>query len=64
MFWLIVAMLVFSAICFAIASIPGEILGGIILFVLCVMGITSGVWFFVIPSVLLLIGQMVLIFGE
>ena len=64
MFWVILVMVVFSAICFAIASMPNEILGGIILFVLCVMGIASGVWFLVIPSVLLLIGQMVNIFGE
>lgn len=61
-------MIWFFGILFALVGlimmIPNAILGGIILFVLCVMGIASGVWYFVIPSVLLLIGLMINIFGD
>ena len=55
---------VFMAMLAGLMMIPNAILGGIILFVLCIFGVSSGVWFLVIPSVLLLIGQMALIFGE
>ena len=44
--------------------IPNAILGGIILFVLCVWGIASGPFWVVIPSVLLLIGLAINVFGE
>ena len=61
-------MIWFFGILFAFVAfiwmIPSQILGGFILFVLCVMGIASGVWYFVIPSVLLLIGLMINIFGD
>ena len=55
---------VFMAMLAGLMMIPNAILGGIILFVLCIFVVSSGVWFLVIPSVLLLIGQMALIFGE
>ena len=55
---------VFMAMLAGLMMIPNAILGGFILFVLCILGVSSGVWFLVIPSVLLLIGQMALIFGE
>ena len=54
----------FIAFTIAILAIPTEILGGIVLFALCVWGITSGPWWVVIPCVLLLIGLAANIFGE
>ncbi len=44
--------------------IPNAILGGIILFVLCVWGIASGPFWVVIPCVLLMIGLAINVFGE
>ena len=64
MFWVFVFLGIILAICAAIIATPTDVLGGIILFVLCVLGICSGVWFFVIPSVLLMIGLMMNIFGD
>ena len=61
-------MIWFFGILFALMAlimmIPNAILGGIILFVLCVWGVFAGPWWVVIICVLLLIGLMINIFGE
>ena len=61
MIWFWIFLIAFLAF---IWMIPGQILGGFILFVLCVWGITSGPWWVVIPCVLLLIGLAINIFGD
>ena len=61
-------MIWFFGILFALIGfilwIPSQILGGIILFVLCVWGIASGPFWVVIPCVLLLIGLAMNVFGD
>ena len=52
--WIIIGLLM---------MIPNPILGGIVLFGLCVWGIASGPFWVVIPCVLLLIGLIMNIFG-
>ena len=62
MFIWIIGILVMLFI--GLMAIPTEILGGIILFALCVWGIASGPFWVVIPCVLLLIGLTANIFGD
>lgn len=61
MFWFL--GILFFGFCAFLMLMPKEILGGIILFCLCVWGIASGPFWVVIPSVLLLIGLIMNIFG-
>jgi len=64
MFWVFLFFGIVIAICIAIVATPTDTLGGIILFILCVLGIFSGVWFLMIPSILFGIGMMANIFGD
>lgn len=58
-FWgFLIAFLIF------IWAIPTQILGGFILFILCLWGITSGPWWVMIICFLLLIGLAMNIFGD
>lgn len=54
----------FAAIIALCMAIPGNILGGIILFCLCLWGMAAGPWWIVITSVLFMIGLVINIFGD
>ena len=47
-----------------IMMIPNPILGGIVLFGLCVWGLMAGPWWVIIICLLLMIGLAINIFGE
>ena len=55
---------IFAILFVGFMMIPNAILGGIILFGLCIWGLTSGPWWIVLISVLFLIGLIANIFGE
>jgi hypothetical protein len=55
---------VIIALCMVITAIPGNILGGIILFCLCLWGMAAGPWYIVLTSVLFMIGLVINIFGD
>ena len=47
-----------------IMAIPAPIMGGIILFTLCLWGMAAGPWWIVLTSVLFMIGLVINIFGD
>ena len=59
--WILGILLGFCAL---IMMIPTQILGGIILFVLCVWGLLAGPWWVMIICFFLLIGLAMNIFGD
>ena len=61
MIWFVGILLLFVG---AILAIPGNILGGIVLFGLCVWGLMAGPWWVMIISVLFLTGLAGIIFGD
>jgi len=64
MIWFYAIVFIIIALCIAVVRTDTDALGGGILFILCVLGIFSGVWFIMIPSFLFMIGQLANIFGD
>ncbi len=64
MIWVYAFLGIIMALGIAVARTDTEQLGGGILFILCVFGIFSGVWFIMIPSFLFMIGMLANIFGD
>jgi hypothetical protein len=64
MIWFYAIVFIIIALCIAVVRTDTDQLGGGILFILCVLGIFSGVWFIMIPSFLFMIGLLANIFGD
>ena len=64
MIWFYVIAFIIIALCIAVVRTDTDQLGGGILFLLCVAGIFSGVWFIMIPRFLFMIGFLANIFGD
>ncbi len=64
MIWFYAIVFIIIALCMAVVKSDTDQLGGGILFILCVLGIFSGVWFLMIPGFLFMIGFLVNIFGD
>ena len=64
MVWFYAIVFIFIALCIAVVRTDTDKLGGGILFILCVLGIISGIWFIMIPSFLFMIGFLANTFGD
>ena len=64
MIWVYAFLGIIMALGIAVAKSDTDQLGGGILFILCVFGIISGVWFIMIPSFLFMIGFLANTFGD